>query len=628
MCDPFGGIADVPPALFERTTPPSPKRLLSLRESQNRRFQALTRRNRPAHVLVASTGPAELELSQELCSRLRDTWSTCIEVRVRTGNNGSSSSRQTDEHTHTIHRTEAFHAAPHEVFDEPLGFNGNRVIINLDRASEWADVLVLFATDADVIAKMLAGMTDNNAVLTILRGWDVAKPIFMVPGMTTHMWEHPLTRRHLDKIRRRFGGWVQLFEPFTWHAGLTPDAKLWKGWEDLLAAVGAEIDAVRKGPIVDRIPAERYRHVRRNRVRLPVEVWCLILEELGDWEIAEALGIPTQLPRPIDWAKDFGGVGQVKELEEIILRGTCQDVARFLQKGPVPKSLSAICIKLIMKFEATDILSYLEKSHKELFWKAFSGSTLTTKASAVYGKTAILEWWLTSPSFSSNRAYDNEAMDGASHAGFLHVLDWWRRSGLRLSYTEAALEQASAKGKLDVLEWWRNASVHGTPTSTSTSTSTLPPLRLKVGKSICLAAQHGEAETVRWWDRSGIAYAHEEAVARLASAYGQVRVLEVWKEVKGEKMIFDNQVLVGPTRNGHRDVLEWWKNSGIRVEYRPCDIEEALEDASYRVRRPVENWWIENGVILGVGTSEWMQVKVLWGNVADLTFPSVGAFPL
>src|SRR5204862_3884515 len=98
----------------------------------------------------------------------------------------------------------------------------------------------------------------------------------------------------------------------------------------------------------------------------------------------------------------------------------------------------------------------------------------------------------------------------------------------------------------------------------SDSTDITGPLRLKVGKSICFAAQNGQVETVRWWDTSGIPYLHEESVAKIASANGHVNVLQLWKELKGEKMIYDNQVLVGPTKNGHCGVLEWWRNSGFR----------------------------------------------------------------
>jgi hypothetical protein len=77
-------------------------------------------------------------------------------------------------------------------------------------------------------------------------------------------------------------------------------------------------------------------------------------------------------------------------------------------------------------------------------------------------------------------------------------------------------------------------------------------------------------------------------------------------------MIFDNQVLVGATKNGHASVLEWWKRSGLSVEYKTCDIEEAMEDAvGGGGEGEVREWWSRNGLNLGVGTSEWMKVKTL-----------------
>jgi len=115
-----------------------------------------------------------------------------------------------------------------------------------------------------------------------------------------------------------------------------------------------------------------------------------------------------------------------------------------------------------------------------------------------------------------------------------------------------------------------------------------------------------------WWVNSNIPFQHEDLVAKLASNHGHVAVLDFWKSLRGEKMIFDNQVLVGATKNGHRDVLQWWKRSKLRVEYKTCDIEEALEDGVEGPRgEAVRRWWAENGLNLGVGTSEWMRTKLL-----------------
>jgi len=118
----------------------------------------------------------------------------------------------------------------------------------------------------------------------------------------------------------------------------------------------------------------------------------------------------------------------------------------------------------------------------------------------------------------------------------------------------------------------------------------------------------------------------------MASAYGHVTVLEAWKELKGEKfaMSFDHQVLVGPTKNGFARVLEWWKKQAtesseaqesmggqggrLKVEYKTCDVEEALEDSVNQGGEgedEVRKWWARNGLNLGVGTSEWMRIKTL-----------------
>lgn len=82
-------------------------------------------------------------------------------------------------------------------------------------------------------------------------------------------------------------------------------------------------------------------------------------------------------------------------------------------------------------------------------------------------------------------------------------------------------------------------------------------------------------------------------------------------------MAFDHRVLVEPTKNGHVEVLEWWRafsrETGVRVEYKTCDIEEALEDSvgnEAEVDR-IKRWWVTNGLNLGVQVSEWTKLKLL-----------------
>jgi len=525
---------------------------------------------------------------------------------------------------------------------------------------EWADLLVLAPVDGDTLAKMLYGIT-GSTILEVLRGWDVSKKIILVPGMTTAMWENPLTKKQLSKLRKKWN-WVRVMSPILWHFDEKGPGKCFVGWDgfgELVEVVKNQAELMTIGHDVDIATAGAAQLSRSHKTEtlLPPEIWTVIFEYVGDWEVAQSLAVYTTLPTPKEWEQREAPKDDLQkymcELEWAILT---QSIPKVIEKlNEAPKNIlyiSPLCVKLIIKFCLTPLLSHLETNHREVFWASFRGNLLPTKASAVYGRTAILEWWRTSASFLK-KDYTAEAIDGASRSGFVHVLDWWRKSGLPLKYTEAALEQASGRGHILVLEWWKEASMHqgsyvlepdtkppmrrahsnflydAPTTDVAPSEAELPPLRLKVGKAILTAAQNGQVTSVRWWDTSGIPYSHGESVARIASAYGHVDVLEEWKELKGDKfaMSYDSQVLVGPTKNGFVRVLEWWRRQTrgdggdgdeekrLKVEYKTCDIEEALEDsvrlAGGEGEDEVRKWWARNGLNLGVGTSEWMKLKTL-----------------
>ena len=490
-----------------------------------------------------------------------------------------------------------------------------RVSIPTDELVKWTDLLVIPCLSAGSLSKMLHGGTDKPLV-EVLRSWDVSKKILLVPGMTFAMWENPMTRKQINKIRRKWN-WIRVLEPLLWHGMDDPfDAgQKWAGMDDLIQEVQHQADLISIGHDLEPVSGSLQHSPIRGHpsgVQLPLEIWSLIMEHLGDWEVAKSLGIYTNLPMPMEWSvhvpkvsSSSVNVQRFGDLEWTMLVGSHDQVLSWFRLYPTPKWLSWLCVKLIIKFSRTNLLSYLESNHKDLFWSTFGHTLLPTKASAVFGQIAILDWWHTSPSFLT-KEYTAEALDSASKAGFIHVLDWWRKSRLQLRYTEAALEQASSRGNLDVLEWWRKASL---PQASDVHTSPLP---LLVGKSIIYAAQNGQAATLQWWVNSGIPFGHEASIARIASANGHIEVLQLWKECKGAKMQYDNQVLVGPTKNGHVEVLEWWKQSKYTVEYKTCDIEEALEDSLGGLGEDrIRLWWARNGLNLGVGTSEWMKVKVL-----------------
>ncbi|RMX81495.1 hypothetical protein D0869_06767 [Hortaea werneckii] len=485
--------------------------------------------------------------------------------------------------------------------------------------SEWADLLVLAPMDANTLSKMLHGHTDDLLTET-LRSWNVSKKILMIPGMSSLMWENPMTKKQLTKIRRKWN-WIQVLQPVLWsfEEGKKKVAS-WETTDELIDAVRNQVDLMNIGQDMDVSPTARTVGYtaesgkdgsRQSTSRLPPELWTIIFDFTGDWELAQTLHIYTNLPPPADWTSHTspqGPRGYMEALELTILRGDLKDVEAFIASHSVPRWLSKLCIKLIMRFAMTPLLAHLEANHKDLFWATFGHTFLPDKASSVFGRTEILEFWRTSPSFLT-KEYNTEALDGASRAGFVNVLEWWQHSALPLKFTEAALEQASAQGHLPVLEWWKQQSTTVDDMSVSVDSS---KVRLKPGKSICYATQNGHTEIVRWWCQSGIPFPHEDTVAKLASTHGHTDILQLWHELKGSKMIFDNQVLVGATKNGNVRVLEWWKRSGLKVEYKTCDVEEALEDGDEGERgMEVRRWWARNGLNLGVGTSEWMKTKVL-----------------
>ncbi|KKK17728.1 hypothetical protein ARAM_005980 [Aspergillus rambellii] len=497
---------------------------------------------------------------------------------------------------------------------------------------EWADMLLVAPVDAGTLGSMLSGLT-STLTLALLRGWMSKKPVLLIPGMTVSEWQHPLTERQLREVHRSWP-WISIISPVLWRYS-APEELIqlpWAGLKELHETIERTLSlSLSQGTTSLAHPTESPAQqvvvssekpspanitslasqmtlgpnaLEKGSPLLPMELWLNIFEDqLHDWEIAKAVGIPTNLQVPKEWQSHLLKMSTPASLEYTILRGSFAAIKKRIDSLPRWKPLSDLACHLIFKFSRTDILSYLTENHLDLLWTTSRLTNIPYRASAIYGNPKILTWWRDAPALP-NKEYIADAMDGASRAGFINVLEWWRTSGLELRYTERALESASAEGRVAVLDWWKSA---------ADKAPAYRPLLLKVGKSVLLAAQSGRTASLAWWDASGIPYTHAESVARIASTHGHVHVLDFWYRLKGTKMIFDCQVLVGPTKNGHDNVLEWWRRSGLRVEFKTCDIEEALEDADpvsgaeERVRR----WWSLNGLNLGVGTSEWMKIKVL-----------------
>uniref|UniRef100_UPI00358EA43F phosphopantothenoylcysteine decarboxylase isoform X2 n=1 Tax=Myxine glutinosa TaxID=7769 RepID=UPI00358EA43F len=64
---------------------------------------------------------------------------------------------------------------------------------------QWADLLLIAPLDANTLGKLAMGLCDN-LLTCVARAWDSERPFLFCPAMNTHMWTHPLTRQHVEKL--------------------------------------------------------------------------------------------------------------------------------------------------------------------------------------------------------------------------------------------------------------------------------------------------------------------------------------------------------------------------------------------------------------------------------------------
>ncbi|KAJ3514793.1 hypothetical protein NLJ89_g2160 [Agrocybe chaxingu] len=325
---------------------------------------------------------------------------------------------------------------------------------------------------------------------------------------------------------------------------------------------------------------------------LPVEVLADIVDHVGDWELAKAVGVPTSLPQPSEW-----------------VRATCTDqavltgqVSAILKASPSAENpLTKTGAITAIRFGYVNVLEYFLSQHHKMFLEAFSDDLIPIKASR-HGRLNVLSWWkhgfeqhpdLVPPPKQGSIA---EAVDRASRNGQVESLDWWRNWGRPFEYTEAALEYASAKNQISVLDWWRRQ---------HRSTG----LPLKIGRAMDMASTAGNVEALEWWARSQLDAKYDRHALQHASCHGKVEVLEWWLS-SGLPLMFDQEALTGATRHNRPEVLEWWDRSGLSIQYRMCDIEEALEE-SIIPGDEARNWWKRKGVDFNANDKEWMKLQSL-----------------
>ncbi|RFU73292.1 hypothetical protein TARUN_8963 [Trichoderma arundinaceum] len=486
--------------------------------------------------------------------------------------------------------------------------------LNICDLVEWADLLVCVPLDANGIEKMLSGAADTF-LDDLLRSWNRAqKGLIMVPGMDDSMWTSPLIQRQLEGLQRTWPC-IRVMEPILWHyedAAHPQQVSNFNGFAELLNLIHNQADLLNLGRDVKATTeiTAMPKGYMQPLPGLPFELWSRVLSLTGDWELASALGISTSLPIPAEWdtrAADLSSPLRIysHELERTVLSSNTAAICRKLSQAPLDfHILPVLVVKLIIRFALVEVLAYLETNYSQLF-KSFEGTFLPTKASAYYPQVKVLDYWKNNPHFQSRHVYDTEAIDGASKNGHVHILQWWKQSGLPLLYTHVSLEQASGNGLISVLAWWRDAAALDNS------------IVFKPGRSLLWAARNGQADVLRWWHASDMKLGFSGGVAWTASRWGHAHVLETWRKLKGDDdIIFDaEEVMFIATAYRHVEVLEWWRRfargqldgmngRGVKVKFRTRRIQEAVEtDSEHRLE--VQEWWFRYKLSIGLEPEGW-----------------------
>ena len=67
------------------------------------------------------------------------------------------------------------------------------------KLAEWADAIVVAPASAAFIGKIACGIIDDLLGCTVYAS---AAPVVFAPAMNTKMWEHPVTRENVGKLKK------------------------------------------------------------------------------------------------------------------------------------------------------------------------------------------------------------------------------------------------------------------------------------------------------------------------------------------------------------------------------------------------------------------------------------------
>ncbi|WAQ84912.1 hypothetical protein PtA15_5A485 [Puccinia triticina] len=285
---------------------------------------------------------------------------------------------------------------------------------------------------------------------------------------------------------------------------------------------------------------------------LPPEIVTQIIDELGDYELAETLDVAHHIPPTSAWLE------LATPLDRAVLSGR---LARVIEV-------------------------YADEKHASL-------STWGARVMVRFGYIAMLDYLLSVEPDQLHQICDNLLPDVASAWERVNVLEWALHGGfgLQADASESAINEASLNGHVAVLEWWKNSG-----------------LALKIGNAMDYASLESTTISLEWWTRSGLEGKYSRMALLNATNQGHLKVLDWWLN-SGLQLVYDKEILVGATKYGKVESLEWWFNSRLKVAYTIFDIEEAIEDCTDR-QLEVHAWWKRQGLDQG-SALDWNGIKFL-----------------
>ncbi|KAF7321564.1 hypothetical protein MKEN_00677400 [Mycena kentingensis (nom. inval.)] len=185
---------------------------------------------------------------------------------------------------------------------------------------------------------------------------------------------------------------------------------------------------------------------------LPAEILADIMDCVGDWELARAVGVPTSLTRPSVWDTP-------SPTDYAMLTGYLP----FIRAADPIKHPPVLGVDLAIRFGYVHVLEYLllESANQpdgSPFKLSFKHDLIPVKAS-LHGRLEVLSWWKhemdTHPDLISTPSSSlvTQAINNAAYQGKVNVLDWWLDSGMQLTLDAETLHGATRHNRPEVLEW-------------------------------------------------------------------------------------------------------------------------------------------------------------------------------